>query len=463
MKEINLPHNNWQPRVDQMALWEYLEDGGLRAVEVAHRRWGKDDVALHYTATQAVQRVGNYWHMLPQYGQGRKAIWDAINPKTGLRRIDEAFPVQLRKNTNKQEMKIELLNGSIWQVVGSDTYNTIVGSPPIGLVLSEWAIANPMAWAYLAPILEENGGWAIFIYTSRGNNHGKSTYDHACVTEGWFSQKTPATDTSVFTEQQLSNILTEYSKIFGPELGVAMFDQEYLCSWEGAALGAYFSIQMKEARADGRITRVPHQTGQEVFGFWDLGIDDSMTIWLMQIIGQTFNFIDYYENTGYGLEHYSKALRGLIPGSEHRQKYIYGGHTMPHDAEQREMTNSEIALSRREVAENLGITPIEVIPRAKNMDTIVQVHIPAVRNILGRCYFDETLCAQGINCLENYRSEYDDVKKKLGNRPVHDWSSHGADGFRTFAVGYKDKVGLEMDDHLNQNTQLHGQDVWMAG
>ena len=43
--------NEWVPRADQRKLWLYLEGGGKRAVEVAHRRWGKDDVALHFTAT----------------------------------------------------------------------------------------------------------------------------------------------------------------------------------------------------------------------------------------------------------------------------------------------------------------------------------------------------------------------------------------------------------------------------
>jgi hypothetical protein len=437
-----------------MELWRYLEKGGLRAVEVGHRRWGKDEIGLHYTATKVMQEVGNYWHMLPQYGQGRKAIWDAINPKTGKRRIDEAFPHELRTNTNKQEMKIEFKSGSIWQVVGSDTYNTIVGAPPVGLVLSEWAIANPMAWAYLAPILEENGGWALFIYTSRGNNHGKSTYDHAVATDGWFSQKTPATDTPVFTEAQLNNILLEYRRIFGQEMGQAMFDQEYLCSWEGATLGAYWAQQMRESRADNRITRVPHQEGQEVHTFWDLGIDDSMTIWFMQVIGQTFNFIDYYENTGYGIPHYAKALRGHIEGSEHRQKYIYGNHWMPHDANAREMTNNEIAISKKEFAESIGIKPVHVVQRAKNMDVIMQVHIPAVRNILGRCYFDEEKTEQGISCLENFRAEYDDIKKKLGNRYLHDWSSHGSSAFITFAVGYKDEAKIDIDSHLDQGSEF---------
>ena len=89
---IELPGNGWWPRPYQWRLWEYLRKGGTRASVFWHRRSGKDDVALHATTLRSVERVGNYWHMLPEYAQGRKAIWDAINPDTGRRRIDEAVP-----------------------------------------------------------------------------------------------------------------------------------------------------------------------------------------------------------------------------------------------------------------------------------------------------------------------------------------------------------------------------------
>ena len=112
--KVRLP-NNWVPREYQQPLWDYMEDGGKRAVCVAHRRWGKDDAALHFTATAAHQKIGNYWHMLPQYGQARKVVWNAINPKTGKKRIDEAFPIKLRRKTKEQEMLIEFKNGSMWQ------------------------------------------------------------------------------------------------------------------------------------------------------------------------------------------------------------------------------------------------------------------------------------------------------------------------------------------------------------
>jgi hypothetical protein len=440
-----------------------MENGGLRGVEVAHRRWGKDDVALHFTATKAIQKVGNYWHMLPQYGQARKVVWNAINPKTGKRRIDEAFPPEIRKKTHQQEMLIELANGSIWQLVGSDNYNSIVGSPPLGLVMSEYSIANPMAWAYLMPILEENGGWALFIYTSRGNNHGKMMYDHACKTPGWYGERLTALDTDVFTPDQLVNIRQEYINLFGEELGVALYEQEYMCSWTGAIFGAYFGKQMSQARTDGRITKVPHTTGVEVDTMWDLGIDDSMSIWFIQPVGKSFNVIDYYENQGFGLEHYAKALKGTLEGSEHRKNYVYGNHWMPHDVNNREMTNSEVAKSRKEVAEDLGISPIEVVQRARSMDQIIQVHIPACRNILNSCWFDEERCSKGVLCLENYRAKYDEEKKVLSNHPVHDWSIHGADAFRTFAVGYNDVIkDTNISPLENVSPLVHTNTGWMA-
>ena len=94
---IRIP-NGWTPRGYQLPLWSYLERGGKRAIEIAHRRWGKDDVALHWTCVAGHHRPATYWHMLPQASQARNAIWEAVNPHNGMRRIDEAFPPALRKN-----------------------------------------------------------------------------------------------------------------------------------------------------------------------------------------------------------------------------------------------------------------------------------------------------------------------------------------------------------------------------
>ena len=119
-----------------------------RLIEIAHRRWGKDEICLNVTRKHAFDRPGSYWHCLPEYAQGRKAIWTAVNAQTGKKRIDEAFPDEIRERVNNQEMFIEFKNGSTWQVIGSDRYDSTVGAGTAGIVYSEWALANPSASGY---------------------------------------------------------------------------------------------------------------------------------------------------------------------------------------------------------------------------------------------------------------------------------------------------------------------------
>jgi hypothetical protein len=40
----------------------------------------------------------------------------------------------------------------------------------------------------------------------------------------------------------------------------------------------------------------------------------------------------------------------------------------------------------------------------------------------------------------NYRKEWDDKHECFKTRPLHDWTSHGADAFRYLAVGVKRMV-----------------------
>src|SRR5262245_9696070 len=167
---IRLPHN-WEERIYQRKLWDFLCAGGKRALAIWHRRAGKDDVALHWAACASQVREGNYWHCLPQYEQGRKALWTAVDAHTGERRIDQAFPPALRQTTSENSMFIRFHNGSTWQIIGSDRYDTTVGAGVVGITYSEFALANPSAWGYHRPMLQENDGWALFISTPRGRNH----------------------------------------------------------------------------------------------------------------------------------------------------------------------------------------------------------------------------------------------------------------------------------------------------
>ncbi len=163
--------------------------------------------------------------MLRQYEQARKSVWNAVNPHSGKKRIDEAFPLEIRKRTDQQQMLIEFVNGSTWQLVGSDNFNSLVGSPPIGVTASEWALADPSAWAYIRPILRENGGWFVAITTPRGNNHVKTMVDSHKDNPNWFVQVLSANETKTLTQEQLDEELKEYQDEYGPEDGRLLFEQ----------------------------------------------------------------------------------------------------------------------------------------------------------------------------------------------------------------------------------------------
>ena len=254
---LTLP-NNWRPRDYQRPLWDYLEGGGKRAAAVWHRRSGKDDVALHWTAVAAHQRPATYWHMLPLANQARRAVWEAVNAATGKRRIDEAFPKELRESTRENEMLIRFKCGSTWQVLGSDSYDALVGAPPAGIVFSEWSLADPRSWSYLRPILDENNGWAVFIYTPRGRNHGLTTLKLARSSPDWFAEVLTSHDTGIFDADRLATVRRELIVENGEADGAAIFAQEYECSFQAALVGSYYGSLMEAADKEGRIGSVPY-------------------------------------------------------------------------------------------------------------------------------------------------------------------------------------------------------------
>ena len=120
--------------------------------------------------------------------------------------IDQAFPKEIRTNTRSQEMQIELKSGSIWQLCGSDNFDALVGANPRGVIFSEWSLCNPKAWDYIRPILAENGGWALFIYTARGKNHGYTMAEMARKNPNWHYSCLTVEDTK---RRDGSRIITE--------------------------------------------------------------------------------------------------------------------------------------------------------------------------------------------------------------------------------------------------------------
>ncbi len=215
-------------------------------------------------------------------------------------------------------------------------------------------------------------------------------------------------------------------------------------AFEASVEGAYYSAQMAKAESEGRICRVPHEPALQVETWWDIGHDDSTAIWFIQKTGREYRAIDYYENSGEGLPHYVQHLRS--------KPYTYSRHVFPHDLGVTEWATGK---SRVETAGSLGLKPIDIAAKLEIADGV-----EACRNLIPRMWFDEAKCAQGIKCLKNYHKEWDEDHAVWLPRPRHDWSSHGADAYRTGAVSSDDRGPKKPT--LPKIRPSPGASAWMA-
>lgn len=418
------------PRPYQRTLWSHMLEGGTRskrAVLVWHRRSGKDKNALNLLLWAAmVDRPGVYYYFFPTYGQAKRVLWDGIDGDGHKFLFHHVPPEMIVGKPNETELKFTLrnINGgeSLVQLIGTDNMDFIVGSNPVGCVFSEYSIQHPRAWDLVRPILNENKGWAVFIFTPRGRNHGFKLFEAACGEPTWLVERLKVTDTA--REDGLPIITAddiEQERRTGMEED--LIQQEYYCSFQGGASGSYFGSQLDQAHKDGRVTSVAWEPSVPVVTAWDIGIGDRNAIWFAQLVGAEVRLIDYLEAHGEGLPFYVRELK--------TRPYVYErySHYAPHDIEVREYTTGR---SRRETAETLGLYFTTVAKLAKDDQ------IDAARRLFHRCWFDKARCADGINALSNYRKEYDEKRAEYKRTPLHDWASHGADAFMNLSLGMRD-------------------------
>jgi phage terminase large subunit len=144
-------------------------------------------------------------------------------------------------------------------------------------------------------------------------------------------------------------------------------------------------------------------------------------MWFAQKVGFESRVIDYYANSQKPLSHYLDLLQ--------KKKYVYDTLWLPHDARAKQLGTGK---SVEEIARAAGHR-VRIVPRLSLEDGI-----NAARMVFPNCYFDEQACAEGIKALQNYRYEVIPDTGTWSRKPVHDWASHGADGFRYLAVALKD-------------------------
>jgi hypothetical protein len=372
-------------------------------VVVAHRRMGKTVSAINHLIKDAIlnqKEAPRYAYIAPTYGQAKRVAWDYL--------VKYAEP--LGGTNNISELRVDFWGRRI-QLYGSDNPEALRGQYFDGVILDEIGDQNPKIWTdIIRPALADRKGWCLFIGTPKGHNHFKELRDRAEKEDGWGLLEFKASETGVVDDTEL--------KAAYNEMGEDKYRQEFECSFDAAVEGSYYGQILNELEDKKHMQEIPREELSRTFTAWDLGMGDSTSIWVAQLVGSEVRLIDYYENHGVGLDHYVKWIRD--------NDYIKAEHILPHDVRVRELGSGK---SRLEMLEEAGLE-IKIAPRM-GLDDGIQ----AVRRLLPRCWFNVPRVQTGLDCLRNYRRDYDEKRKIFYERPLHDWSSHGSDSFRYLALG----------------------------
>lgn len=368
----------------------------------AHRRAGKSVAAINEIIKRALEntRVSpppRYAYVGPSFAQTKDLIWGYLKHFAG------GIP---GVKFSEGDLQCTLPNGATINLYGgAAAYERMRGLYFDGIMLDEFPLLNPAVFSTVVrPCLADYRGWAIISGTSNGDDHFHALKKKNQHKDNWEFIIIPVTETDALHPDEVEEMTADMTD--------AEYAREMLCSFDAPIEGAYYGDLMNKLQGEGRVCNVPYDPAAQVITWWDLGIDDMMCIWFIQRVGREIHIIDYYENSGKGLDHYAKVVK--------EKEYVYGIHVLPHDIKARELGTGR---SRFEVLTELGIE-VFVCP-----DHRVEDGIQAVRSVLPLCYFDEKKTEIGRSALRGYQ------KGKTG-KPIHNWASHPSDAFRVGAVSF---------------------------
>lgn len=398
-REIVIPY---APREPQLQIHQAVDENRF-VVVVAHRRMGKTVSAINQLIKSAIEcgkERPRYAYIAPTYSQAKRVAFDYLTHYTR----------PLGAEANISELRVDFWDRRI-QLYGSENPDSLRGQYFDGVILDEIGDQNPKIWnEIIRPALADRQGWAMFIGTPKGQNHFKDLRDRAESEPGWKLLEFRASQTGIVNQDELNAAKRE--------MGEEKYEQEFECSFSAAVEGSYYGKLVNELEAKGQVCKIERDDLCKTYVAWDLGMGDSTSLWVAQTVGQEVRLLDYIENHGQGLDWY---VRELTNRGWHKAPQL-----LPHDVQVRELGTGR---SRLEVLQEAGLD-CTVVPRLG-----VDDGIQAVRRMLPRCWFNVPATKQGLDCIRNYRREFDEKRQVFYDKPLHDWSSHGADAFRYLAVG----------------------------
>lgn len=409
------------------------------AAMCVHRRGGKTVACIGDEILKAINCPlpnGRYAYVGPYRQQTKEIVWQYVKDMTG----------NLRKGQPREsELRVNFHNGASLQLYGADNADAMRGLYFDGIICDEYGDWRPSIWGeIILPCLMDRDGWAVFIGTMKGKNHFYRLLKKAETDPNWYHLLLPASKSGILSDEALA--------MYRAEVDDAQYRQEMECDPDAKVVGTYYSEIIAEMENQGRIGKVPYDPHYSVKVATDIGFTDSCAWWFWQETDDGIKVIDYYENEGEALPHYTAMLD--------EKPYEYSDIFLPHDAAAATFQTGRSTIEQF-IEWSQNKFTIHKVPRLAK-----QHGIEAGRLMLNAAEIDATLCEDGIEALRAYRRKFNEVTQQFSNEPLHDWASNGADGWRYFSlVAQTPKVRDKAAENVRpllQQPEYRLDDLWKA-
>ena len=386
---------------------------------VCHRRAGKTVACVNDLVAKALhtkKKNARYAYVAPFYRQAKDVAWTYLKEATK----------EIAVKTREADLRVELPNGAWITLYGADNPDALRGLYFDGVILDEFGDCRPALWAeVILPTLLDRKGWAVFIGTPKGKNHFYHMNQRAKKEDSWYQMTLKASESGLLDPDDLMEIRGQMTD--------AQYQQEMECSFEAAVQGTYYADLIDKAEKKGMVGHWNYDPTEHVNVATDLGFTDSTAMWFWQNTPTGPVMIDYEEDAGKKLSHYTNLLDS--------KPYDYDSIYLPHDAKAGNFQTGRSTVEQFLAHYQDSGIQCRLVPKLK-----VQHGIEAARKILPLCRFNQTSCYDGIEALRAYRRSWNELTKAFGKTPVHDWSSNGADAFRYFALVTQEHLQVEQKD-----------------
>lgn len=385
---------------------QLLKDDDSRfIVAVIHRRSGKTVFALDWLLEKCrAEKEGSdfrAYYICPYRMQAKAVGWDFLQQMVR----GEGCKAYV------SELSVQFPNGARLQLLGADGFDKHRGRYADAVAFDETAQIAPGCWREVfRPMLSDRMGRALFIGTPRGRQFLWELWDQGeRGVPGWSSHLQTVEDTGLIDPVEVEALRQEMT--------TAEFQREFMCDWDQGSPGAYFQVEMEEARKSARIERGDlHDPNELVYASWALLPSDAFAVCYWQQLQGRPTMID--------CDRWQQVRVDQVAKDVTAKPYVYGGHVFRID---QALKTSDVPW-RMKAVRSLGLKG-PVIPRVEWVD---EAH--KIRQFLGHAVFSLDTASDAVEALRQVRAEYDEDAQVFSQRPVQDWCYDYAVAVSAFAA-----------------------------